>query len=384
MRVAIIGDYPLNVARIQGGVQAAFAYLVKGLARIEDLQIHLVTMTGPRLAGQTQTRPDGVYLHYLPFFPRFEFARNYRTYQTHLNSVLAQIQPDVVHAQEATTHAYVALRSGYPAAVTMHGIRREDIKYGVSLGVRVRNWLHNRLIEQYNLKQMRYLIAISRYVTDYFSTQLRPDVRVYYVPNAIDENFFTLPQSSVGHTLLYAGRVIARKRTLDLVHAFARIASRCPEAQLRIAGEYRSEASYAEAIQRYIQSNGLSDRVHLLGPLAEEAVLSEFARCDILVLPSAQETTPMVIAQAMAASKPVVATPVGGVTEMVRHDETGLLVEVGNVECLAQALLRLLEDSSLRTKLGQAGYQFALENYHINTVARRTVQVYQQIADLPK
>jgi glycosyltransferase involved in cell wall biosynthesis len=225
----------------------------------------------------------------------------------------------------------------------------------------------------------RHLIAISHYVTDYFASQLRPDVQVHYVPNAIDESFFNPVSSPDGHTILFAGRVTPLKRVLDLIQAFAKIAQ-VPSAQLRIAGECSSERSYVESVRGFIQKANLEDQVHLLGALPEDAVLREFVGCDVLALPSAQENLSMVIAQAMAAGKPVVATPVGGIPEMVSDGETGFLVDVGDVDRLADALLRLLRDPSLRARMGQSGREFALENYGADTVARRTYNVYQKVA----
>jgi glycosyltransferase involved in cell wall biosynthesis len=380
VRVAIVGDYPVDTTRIQGGVQAAFAYLVKGLSQIEGLQVHIITMGRPDLLGFDRVEQNGVTVHILPVYPRFELARRYRTYQSRLNAKLAQIQPDVVHAQDAGTDAYVALRSIYPTIITVHGIWREDGKHGRSLYRRARNLLHSQMIERYNLKHTHHLIAISPYVVDYFTPLLRPDVRVYHVPNAIDQAYFDLADTSEGRTILYAGGVMLRKRALDLVHAFAQIADQQPSAQLRIAGECSSEATYAESVQRLIRKENLEDRVHLLGPLPEDAILCEFAGCDILALPSAQETTPMVIAQAMAAGKPVVATPVGGVPAMMRDGETGFLVGVGDIDALAATLLRLLRDAALREEMGRAGREFAIEHYRADLVARRTYNVYREIA----
>lgn len=383
MRVAIVGSFPLDSNRIEGGVQSAFAYLVNGLRQIDDLEIHILTFGGRSLKGADQLEQDGVTIHLLPLFPRFEMAKNFRTYQTVLNEKLAQIRPSVVHAQDATDHAYVALRSGYPTVVTVHGVRREDGKYVGSWRVRLRNYVYSLLIERSIMRKTHHLIAISRYVTAYYTKLLRPNVQVYYVPNAIDASFFDLAKSANGsdsQTILFAGRVIPRKRVLDLVQAFAKIAQQAPGAQLRIAGEYSSEREYAEAIRNFNQTANLEGRVHLLGPLAEADVLHEFATCDLLALPSAQETTPMVIAQAMAAGKPVVATSVGGVAEMVCDGETGFLVQVGDIDGLAGALRRLLENPSLRMAVGQASYKFANENYRASAVARRTYDVYQKIA----
>ena len=380
MRVAIVGDYPWDDAQIRGGVQAAFAYLVKGLSRIDDLEVHILTLrrrgwTGPDPVGQ-----GGVILHLLPPFPRFERVRNYRTYQSILNEKLAQIQPDVVHAQDANAHAYVTLRSGYPAVITVHGIRREDSKYYNSFGRRVRNAFDSFLIERYVMCHARHLIAISRYVTRYFASQLRPDVQVYRVPNAIDETFFHLANSSGGWTILFVGRVTPLKRVLDLVRAFARVARLVPAAQLRIAGECGMERSYVASVRSFIQKADLGDRIHLLGLLPEDAILEEYARCDVLALPSAQENLPMVIAQAMAAGKPVVATRVGGVAEMVSDGETGFLVDGGDIDGLSDALLRLLRDPSLRVRMGRSGRAFAVEYYHTDAVARDTYSVYQKVA----
>ena len=379
MRIAIVGDYPLDETRIWGGEQAAFTYLVRALCQIDGVQVHVLTLGGKDLAGQVRRLPSGATLHVLPPFPRMELYRRFATYQSHLNNKLAEIGADVVHAQGAIHHGYVALGSGRPAVITVHGVQSEDSKHQSSFYLRLRKWLVSRLVERYNLSHTRHLIAISRYVTSYFSQLLRSDIDVHYIPNAIDSNFFKLEDQAGGNTVLFAGRVIQRKRVLDLVQAFAQVAEQCPTAQLRIAGEYQSEKEYSEAIRTFIKSAKLEQRVHLLGPLGEADVLQEFARCDVLALPSAQETTPMVIAQAMAAAKPVVATPVGGVAEMVNDGQTGFLIDLGDITGQAKALTQILQNPALRTQMGNAGHQFAIENYRADSVARRTYEVYQNM-----
>ncbi len=379
MRVVLVGDYPLNSSEIWGGEQAAFSYLVKALCQIDDLDVHILKLANSAAAERRQKKQDGATLHLLPPLPRFELARRFKTYQSYANAALAEIQPDLVHAQGAIHHAYVALGSGYPTVITVHGVQREDSKYQSSFYLRTRKWLVSLLIERYCLRHTRHLIAISHYVTTYFASQLKPDVQVYYVPNAIDGSFFNLDDASNGRTILFAGRIIQRKRVLDLVRAFARVIEQLPSAQLRLAGEYSSETAYSDSIRDLIRSANLEECVHLLGPLPEDAVLREFASCDALALPSAQETTPMVIAQAMAAGKPVVATPVGGVPEMVKDTETGFLIEVGDADGLVDAMLRLLNDPPLRAQLGKAGRQFAVENYRADNVAKRTYDVYRKI-----
>lgn len=379
MRVAIVGDYPLNTNHIWGGVEAAFAYLVRELARCKELELHIITLGDPARAREIQAKLPQVNFHILPPFPRLEFARNFRSYQKTLDAALMSIRPDVVHAQGGTDHAYVALRAGYPTVITVHGVQSEDSKYQGTLHQRARKWFYSRLIERYNLSHTRHLIAISQYVTQYFAPLLRRDISIYYIPNAIDDSFFRLPRATRGKTILYAGRVIRRKRALDLVRAFARVAHEMPGAQLLLAGEYHSEPNYVEQVRNLIRQEKLERCVHLLGGLSEQAILHEFAQCDVLALPSVQETTPMVIAQAMAAGKPVIATRVGGIPEMIQDGRTGFLVRVGAVEDLEKKLLCLLKDDCLQKEMGQAARLFAQENYHAEAVAQKTYRAYTNI-----
>ncbi len=380
MKVAIVGNYPVNSTQIRGGVQAAFHYLVKGLRQRLDLEVHILTMRENSASGITRLEQDGVTIHLLPPFPRLELLRDYRTYQRYLNDELAAIRPDLVHAQGASIHAYVALRSKFPCVVTAHGIRREEGRFRRSPVRRVRNWLRSQLVERRNFRRMRHFIAISNYVAAYFAPLLRKDVKIYHIPNAIDSKFFDLPDKSTGHTILFAGNVILLKRVLTLLQAFEKVVLQTPAAQLRIAGSLQAQPAYTAEVRQFITERHLQNNVKLLGLLSEDAILDEFSRCDVLTLPSAQENAPMVIAQAMAAKKAVVATAVGGVPEMIQNSQSGFLVKVGDIDALAEKLQTLLQNPLLRGKMGQAGHQFAVDNYHFASVARRTWQVYREIA----
>jgi glycosyltransferase involved in cell wall biosynthesis len=380
IKVVMLGAYPLDASHLRGGVQAAYAYLVKGLVRTQALDLHILTFKPSGYQGPDQIQQNNLTLHLLPSYPRFERLRNYSNYQRIINKKLLQIQPDLIHAQDAGADALVAIRSGLPTVITIHGIRWEDGKHYSSLLKKLRVYFDSLLTEQYTVRHADYLIAISPYVTRYFKNLLRPSVKVFDVPNAIDERFFLLDSEPVEPVILFAGRVIPRKRVLDLVQAFAKIQQKIPNARLHIAGEIKSEPGYVETIRKWVQAAQLNDKVSFLGPLSEEAVYSEFAHCCLLALPSAQETAPMVIAQAMAAGKPIIATPVGGVKEMVGEDNSrGLLVDIGDIDGLSAAMLFLLQNPRLQKEMGQCGKLFSQKNYHLESVAQRTNAIYHSI-----
>jgi glycosyltransferase involved in cell wall biosynthesis len=376
-----MGAYPMDVAHINGGVQAAFAYLVKGLAQTKDLDLHILTPSPTTNTRADTVKQSNLTIHFLTHYPRFERIRNYKNYQSIVNRKIAEIKPDLIHAQDAGADALVALRTDIPTVITIHGIRWEDGKHYSSWIKRMRMYYDSLITERYVVHNAQHLIAISPYVTRYFNGKLNSNIQTYLVPNAIDERYFNQENSSDEKIILFAGRVLPRKRVFDLVQAFGKVIQHVPSARLVIAGEILSEPEYVATIKKWIHLNNLEKQISFTGSLSEKEIIHEFASCSILVLPSAQETAPMVIAQAMAAGKPVVATRVGGVVDMVGEEsERGLLVEVGNIEGLAKAMTRLLIEPGLKEKMGKNGRTFAQENYHLDQIARKTNEIYHQIS----
>jgi glycosyltransferase involved in cell wall biosynthesis len=104
---------------------------------------------------------------------------------------------------------------------------------------------------------------------------------------------------------------------------------------------------------------------------------------DVLVLSSLSEGIPVVVIEAMAAGLPVVATAVGGVPEVVRHEREALLVPSQDEEAMATSLRRLRDDPPLRRALGEAARQRALELFSLDTMAERYARIYEQMLAAP-
>jgi glycosyltransferase involved in cell wall biosynthesis len=110
-------------------------------------------------------------------------------------------------------------------------------------------------------------------------------------------------------------------------------------------------------------------------------ISSWLSRFDIFVLPSAWEGLPISILEAMAAKLPVVATAVGGTSEAVLTDQTGILVPPGDPERLFHGIYRLILDASLRAKMGQAGYLRVTEHFSINQTINNVLELYTELID---
>jgi glycosyltransferase involved in cell wall biosynthesis len=127
-----------------------------------------------------------------------------------------------------------------------------------------------------------------------------------------------------------------------------------------------------------LKNTNLSGNFKLLSGLTEDVLLAVYGCADVFVLPSVQEGQGIVLLEAQAAGKPVVAFNIGGVNEAVLNGETGLLVERGSIAELADALLNLLSDKSSREKMGEAGRRFVMENFTWDICAQKMLAVYRE------
>jgi glycosyltransferase involved in cell wall biosynthesis len=133
-----------------------------------------------------------------------------------------------------------------------------------------------------------------------------------------------------------------------------------------------------------VNNLNLSSKVVFIDPVSVENYPSLLASCDIFVLPSLSESWPISLAEALSMEKPVVATKVGGVKEIVHDNKTGLMVEPTDVTALASALNRLLENQSLANRLGKNGREFVVNNFDWNILAARFEALYKENLDLVK
>jgi glycosyltransferase involved in cell wall biosynthesis len=242
--------------------------------------------------------------------------------------------------------------------------------------VRLRSLLSGILLERPTVRHAKQLISISPYVTAHYGNLIGG--RVHEVPNAIARKYFETQRAPEEGRLLFAGRLIKRKGVLDLVRAVA--ASRRPEIRLIIAGAI-TDPDYERIVRSEAARLGIADRMEFCGLLSECRMLDEFGRAEALVLPSYQETAPMVVQQAMAAGLAVIATRICGVPYQVKHETTGFLFEPGAVEELAALLRRFGSEPSLASRVGGAAREIALERYHSARVADATVRVYESMID---
>ncbi len=378
MRVVLLSLFPLDPQRISGGVRAVARYLVDGLRRYPDLELHVVHCHSD-IAGDQHLTYEGVPVHYLALSRR-RIVPNLLRSIPRTRRLLREIGPDVVSAHTAPL-ALASMGAGLPTLFTMHNSQWVEWWSWHALGDVLRYQLSWNL-EKRALRRARHLVAISAFAEVAYSRYTRG--RWHRIPNPLPDDLFAVPtdQEEAVPTLLYAGSIGPGKDLLSLVRALRRVRVTVPSIRLEIAGKVNNPAYHA-LVQAEIAALGLGDAVHYHGLLDREALLAAYARATLVVLASLAENSPMSVAEAMAAGKAVVATRVGGVPELVADGETGLLVPAREPEGLAHAIRSLLESPSRRQAMGLRARQVARERFSLAAVAASYRQALYETAGWP-
>ena len=214
-----------------------------------------------------------------------------------------------------------------------------------------------------------------------------PPERFTVVPGAVDAGRFTPREGYVAGgwideaqpVLLYHGRVDRRKGALDLLDAFALLRKCRHPVAARTRLMYSGIGPDSAAVLDRVNGLGLGDAFTDLGYVNYDDVPAVYRRADIFVSPTYSEGFSNTILEAMSAGLPVVSCAVVGVVDCLHDGVNGLLVPPGDVEALADALARMLDDQPLRVRLTERARQDVDERYSWPVVARQIAGVYENL-----
>ncbi len=239
-------------------------------------------------------------------------------------------------------------------------------------------------VHRLTLRRTARVIAVSQAVAAALRAQaiFRPE-SIYVIHNGIDVEPFAQAyekNSGVKERLRVGtvGEIGPVKRYDDLIRVAQKICTEREDVEFIIAGEDKSrEGEHRTQLQKLITDSHLEHRVHLVGWIEDIAPL--LASFDVFVSTSETESFGMAIAEAMAAGVAVVATETDGAREIIGPDVAGLLVPIGDVDAIAKAITRLLDDSSERARLGATGKQAARERFGLDRMVDETVKLYEEL-----
>ena len=275
---------------------------------------------------------------------------------------------------------------GLPFAQTFHALgeikRREQGENDTSP-------LERRAVEGRILDEVDLVLATCPAEVEELTTLYDADPsRLTIVPCGVDHRAF-LPVDryaaremlglSEKPTVVYVGRLVARKGVDTLVEAFALLPRRL-DARLVIVGGEPGGSPEATRLAALAEERGISERVFIAGSRPQEDLRHYYGAADVAVSVPHYEPFGMTPLEAMACAKPVVGSRVGGIKTSVADGETGYLVPPRDPKALAERVLRLLSDPTLKSRLGRAARRRIEEHYTWERVVNLAADAFSEVA----
>jgi len=291
---------------------------------------------------------------------------------------LAEVRPDIVHAHMFRAET-VATRAVLALAEIGH---RRPYLVSTVHSSRVRHETDKDVLRELT-PHMDRLIAVSRAIEQKIRDEGRDTVPVTLIYNGVDlerydhqEACCTLPEEygmEPGSQIVgVVARLEPEKGHPTLVEAWPKVLRAVPDSYLLIVGE----GSRRDALEAQARELRIAHRVVFTG--RRDDVPAVTAALDVAVLPSYREAQGLTILEAMALSRPVVASDVGGIPEMIEDGKTGLLVPPHDADALAAAIVRLLTNHPLADTLGRAGHDMVHDRFCIELMVSATESIYDE------
>jgi glycosyltransferase involved in cell wall biosynthesis len=294
---------------------------------------------------------------------------------------------DIVHAhlyrcfQAVQVHHY-AKKYGVPYILQAHGSLPR-----IGAWPRLK-WFYDVLFGHRLLKDAAKVIALSRVEAEQYKRMSVPEEKIAIIPNGIDlseyanlppkgafKKKFNIPEDR--KIILYLGRIHKIKGIDILIKAYAYMRNKMNlrDIVLVIAGP---DDGYLNEAKRLAQALDVSNHVLFTGPLYGEDKMAAYIDSEAYVLPSRYETFPMTILEVYACGKPVIASEVGGLRDLVKNGETGLLFKPENVKQLAERISNILDDDKMAEEMGLRGRNFVEENFAIEKIIEKLEKLYEE------
>jgi len=372
--------------RIVGGISRHCLGLTKALVK-KNHEVRVITLEFPGAPEYEEI--EGMKIHRVkielghPNFITWTFIFNH--FMEKLVAILNQeVEFDVIHIHDWLT-APVGIASKYylnkPLVSTVH-----SIEIGRAQGLHSPDSLLIDGLEWWMTYESKRVISCSSSMKWELENHFHlPSEKITVIPNAVDISKYEkqIDREAVKRrygiepyerVVLFVGRLVPQKGVEYLIRAIPLILQQHGNVKFVIAGDGWSK-DYLEDLARSV---GFIDKIRFLGFISDSELTELTMSADVLVVPSVYEPFGIVALEGMAAGVPVVAANVGGLSEIIEHDRTGVLVYPKNFESIAWGVNRVLSDPGYSNWLVQNAKRKVQEAYSWEAVAQRTIEVYEE------
>ena len=292
-------------------------------------------------------------------------------------------KPDIIHLHgfrlASLFAALPATFLGKPMVITPHFDINE-----ISLKQKINFWAHKNI-------GFRKIIAVTEIEKKILLGMGFREEKIEVIPNGIDLECFNKAfnakafrkKFSIGKKdflVLFVGRIAANKGIPVLIEAFSLLERKNKKLLVIGREDKRFPDTRYDFLKKKAKEFGVEDSVLVAGEMPRKEVFAAMKACNVLVLPSlSSEAFGLVLAEAMAAGKPVIATCVGGIPAVVENGLNGFLVEPGKPKEICRALEKLAGSRALREKMGKKGRKKVVKQYSLEKVAEKYIELYKSL-----
>jgi glycosyltransferase involved in cell wall biosynthesis len=301
-----------------------------------------------------------------------------------LAEIIKREQIDLVHVHAPFAGSILACLAGKIAnvSVIVHAHSQDPLSTNslIKAYQRIMRWWTSKVC-------CNAVISVSEQIKDELIAEGFYERKFHVVYNGTPLTYQQIEPKSIRHNLnipddvfviVHVGRLCKGKGQHILLQAASIWRQYNKKIIYLIIGEDSEQnGAYLQHLKDIAAELKVNDIVKFLGQRLD--VPQILAAADLLVLPSFSEGLPLVILEAMAVGKPVIATSVGGVSEIVIHEETGLLVPVGDASALAEAIFEMVQNPDSASEMGRKGLEIVKENFSVEKMRQEIFDIYDRV-----
>ena len=368
----------LAIASARAGIEVG-VLLVGGVLVVGDIARGGYGRPGPshQISGEPEEaikHPSGITFFQIPWDGAVEAAVR----------IALKWEPDVIHLHTAWVWPFArAIReqAGLPLVYTVHSVDRAEYEFGHEPS----HILDHCEDQEEAISIADRLVALTRNETEllvHYYPESESKIRV--VGNGIDDCSTAraaAQKTKNGNTslVLYTGRLVERKGIRDLLAAIPLVMEKQPPTHFVLAGG-PPDRTGEDLKREWLPSPcyPYSDQIHFTGWLSQDEIEEWYSLADIQVVPSRYEPFGMVVLEGMLYGLPIIASDLGGPKSILDHERTGLLFPPRNVQSLAEAIVRLIDEPNLRRQLSAAGANDVRTNWLWPQIVNKMRRVYEE------
>lgn len=351
----------------------ASAFSIHTLQWARNLKLQGIEVIVISQHPKSEDFPDSIPVHILPYSGFMGYFLN----AIPLKKLVQTIQPDLINVHYASGYGTTArLVNFHPYVLSVWGSDVFEFPY--------RSFLHKTLLK-WNLKSADIIVSSSRSMLKQTYQFVEKTKKIEVIPFGVDLSKFTQPNEILENS---ASITIGTVKTLKEVYGIDILLKALAIVQQKMTAQHPDVAKHLQfrivgggpdldKLKILAQQLDIAEKVAFTGAVQHDLVPIELEKLDIYIALSRQESFGVAVIEAQAMAKPVVVSNVGGLPEVVKHQETGFIVESENPEAAAEAIIKLILNSELREKMAYNAEKFVNQNFSWNACAVKMKNLYK-------